>query len=171
MPTLTSPSDTISGTARMLLVPEAGPARAASGSLSARFPIASARCATTPVDEEWVPNAEATVVPEVMAALCRRCPARSNCLQWALENAESGYWAGTTSADRAQMCETGQHDIAAADSRQEEALQRFMAGADHSAGSGSYRRYRAGCRCGECRAANAATRAEERVRARERVAA
>lgn len=36
---------------------------------------------------------------------CKTCPVREQCLQWALENNEEGYWAGTSTVQRQKMKE------------------------------------------------------------------
>lgn len=145
---------------------------AVSVSFSQRFPIEDARCATHPVDHEWVPDYERAVVPPALAALCRRCPGRAECLLWALAGDEAGYWAGTTKADRDQLRELGQDSIQAADWTQERIRRRANADAKHPAGEGSVKMYRRKkCRCDECRTANAADRAAERSRAKARAAA
>ena len=87
----------------------------------------------------------------------------------ALDNDEVGYWAGTTSADRALMRELGRRDMDMADHLQEAARAEFLHGALHAAGEGSLRWYRRGCHCGECRRANRDARARERA-ARRRAA-
>jgi WhiB family redox-sensing transcriptional regulator len=35
--------------------------------------------------------------------ICRSCPYKEECLQWALENREVGIWGGTTDTDRRRM--------------------------------------------------------------------
>lgn len=136
----------------------------ASESLSRRFPVEAARCATYPTDMEWVPDRERRVVPDLMVALCRRCPGREACLRWALAEDPDGYWAGTTRTDRKQMRDLQQVDVRTADQLQARARQELSAGRLHPQGDGSYWWYRRrGCRCGECKAANAATRAHERA--------
>ncbi|WP_232422872.1 WhiB family transcriptional regulator [Cellulosimicrobium cellulans] len=157
-------------TASMQSDPEARHDRgAASVSFSRRFPIEDARCATSSTDSDWVPTSEQDVVPDEMAALCRRCLGRENCLLWALAGDEVGYWAATTTADRARMIETGDISIDAADRLQAAArgpLAEAAAIEDrqrlHPSGEGDYKAYRRGCRCGECRHANSIKRAEER---------
>lgn len=146
---------------------------AASESYLHRFPIEEARCATSsPDDVEWVPNREAAVVPSEMAALCRRCPARQTCLLWALAGDESGYWAGTTTADRQQMRQLGNSSVGTGDWLQERAARENPAGEPmHPLGEGSDRWYRAKCRCTECRAANSKRRADDRAKAKMRAAA
>ena len=154
-------------TAGMLADPEARHfGGAASESSPGRFPIEAARCATYPTQMEWVPDREKQVVPQLMAALCRRCPGRQACLLWALAENADGYWAGTTRADREQMKATDQLSVRTADWLQELARRDAAAGMLHHTGEGSYWWYRRrGCRCGECKGANAAARAQERARA------
>ena len=169
-----APAPYASGTASMLVDTEAHPIRdAASESSAARaFPIESARCATYPTPMEWVPDRELSVVPEVMTALCRRCPGRQTCLLWALAGKEQGYWAGTTTADRVQMGQLAQESIETADWLQALARRDHFDGALHAEGDGSYWWYRRrGCRCGECKSGNAVQRATERAKARCRVEA
>lgn len=166
--TISSYSDT---TASMQADPEARPCDEASVSFAQAFPISEARCATYPVDGEWVPDHEHPVVPTQMMAVCRGCPARQECLLWALAGKEAGYWAGTTSADRAQMITEGTSGILAAERIQGRVRTGHSGIAQHPAGEGSYRRYRKGCRCLECQTANAHQRAIERARAAARHAA
>ena len=136
-----------------------------------RFPIEDARCATHPVDLEWVPDHERAVVPPQLARLCRRCDGRASCLLWALASDEKGYWAGTTTADREQLRELGHDSVPAADWLQDGVRRRTNAGALHPEGQGSLSMYRRKCPCDECKAANAAERAAERSRAKARAAA
>ncbi|MDN5797464.1 MAG: WhiB family transcriptional regulator [Intrasporangium sp.] len=118
---------------------------------------------------EWVPDRERTIVPDVMAALCRRCPGRQECLLWALTGDEQGYWAGTTRADRLRMVSLEQTIVETADWLQDLARSEATAGAIHPVGDGSYFWYRRrGCRCTECKQANAAARAHERAVARQK---
>lgn len=162
------------GTASMQTDTEAHHSNGAASASSSgtAFPISQARCATTTGDLEWVPDTERAVVPAEMAALCRRCPGRQSCLLWALAGDESGYWAGTTTADRQLMLERGQDQVADADQLQDDALTARRRGAKHAPGQGSFYFYRhEGCRCGECRDANATRRADERARARARITA
>ncbi|MGV1010109.1 MAG: WhiB family transcriptional regulator [Dermatophilaceae bacterium] len=101
-----------------------------------------------------------------MAQLCRGCPGRQQCLQWALAGQEQGYWAGTTTDDRRWMDTHGQTDVQIADRLQESVHRQVTMGALHREGKGSYYWYRRrGCRCGECQWANSAARAEERAKA------
>lgn len=145
---------------------------ASASSPATAFPLDQARCATTTEDLEWVPDHERSEVPPQMATLCRRCPGRQNCLLWALAGEESGYWAGTTTADRAVMLARGLDRVVDADRLQSKVIAANRAGAQHAPGEGSYFHYRhRKCRCAECREANAAVRAEERSRARARLAA
>lgn len=160
-------------TASMQTDPEARrhPGDAASVSSLRAFPIDAARCATYPITMEWVSDRERRVVPDLMAALCRRCPGRQACLLWALAGNEQGYWAGTTSTDRGLLRQMGQDSVEAADWVQDLGRRDLLDGALHPQGDGSYWWYkRRGCRCGECKAANAGTRASERAKARRRTA-
>lgn len=161
---------TLPGTERMQVDPEAlHVGEAASESYLRAFPITSAHCSAYPEDLDWVPDRERPVVPDVMAALCRRCPGRQQCLLWALAGDEHGYWAGTTSTDRAVMHTLGAQDVAVADRLQETARQDAISGALHEPGDGSYWWYRRrGCRCAECRQANAAARSGERAKSHDR---
>lgn len=158
------------GTASMQVVPEAlHVGEAASETSLDRFPIETARCATPPDQMEWVPDREQAVVPPLMAALCHRCPGRRGCLLWALAGREEGYWAGSTTADRARMLAEGRQSITAADELQAYARAAAIEGALHPEGEGSYWWYRRrGCRCAECRGHNADARASERAKARDR---
>lgn len=131
------------------------------------FPVEAARCATFPTPMEWVPDRERRVVPDMMAALCRRCPGRQSCLLWALAGQEQGYWAGTTTNDREIMRQLDQDDVDTADWLQDLARRELTDGALHPLGEGSYFWYRRrGCRCGECKTANAQARAQERAKAK-----
>lgn len=176
MTTATDPAPALYGraTESMQTVPEAR--RRSGGAGSADFP-ALARCAAYfPADMEWVPDTERRVVPAEMAALCTGCPVRAQCLRWALSHEERGYWAGTTSSDRAQLRRDGRDDVAAADALREAALrdlaQRRDAdarGALHAPGEGGRWWYRGrGCRCEECRRSHADARSAERAAARAR---
>lgn len=138
---------------------------AASVSYRVAFPITDARCSVSPSTLEWVPDREGRVVPAEMTALCRRCPGRQACLSWARAGYERGYWAGTTTKDRAQLASA---DLREADALQRQHREEACAGALHEPGEGSYQWYRKGCPCAECRAGNALQRAHERARARQR---
>lgn len=170
--TVTTLSPYTGRTASMQVDPEARHhGDAASESSLRAFPIAAAACAPYPTDLDWVPDRERPVVPDLMAALCQQCPGRQQCLLWALAGDEQGYWAGTTSADRAQMLLRGTTDLGVADHLQSQARLEATSGALHESGEGSYWWYRRrGCRCAECRQANADTRAHERAKARDRAA-
>lgn len=138
--------------------------------LDRAFPILTARCASHPLDAEWVPDREQAVVPGPMRALCRRCESRPACLLWALTAGEQGYWAGTTTQDRTEMIALGATDIHTADRLQDRARASIPA-ALHTEGQGSMSWYRThGCRCQECRTANARYRAQQRARSRSRAA-
>lgn len=170
--TISTLPHTLAGTERMQVDPEAlHSGGAASESFVHAFPISDAHCSLFPENLEWVPDRERPVVPDLMAALCRSCPGRQQCLLWALAGQEHGYWGGTTSSDRAQMRAQGDVDVAAAEQLQARARFEATRGAIHTLGEGSYFWYRRrGCRCAECRQANADARSLERAQARERAA-
>lgn len=127
-------------------------------------------------DLDWVPEAEAPVVPDAIRDLCQPCPLRQPCLTAAIHAGLDGYWGATTRHDRrlAQGAETP----AAADlsqllrwARQQlHQHQRRAAQARclHPGGAGSAYQYRLGCRCSECVQAKVAQRAQEKSRARQR---
>lgn len=111
-------------------------------------------------DDEWVPDHEELTVPAPMAELCLSCEGREQCLLWACLQGEPGYWAATTTLARREAGGNFEylleHPTVAARSTM------------HPVGGGTVSTYRAGCDCGECRAANARARAAERQRAKAR---
>jgi hypothetical protein len=154
-------------TDRMLADPEALPGGTASVSFLSAFPITDARCSVQEVGLDWVPDRERAVVPDALTALCRSCAGREQCLLWAVAADAEGYWAGSTTADRNKMLTAGGVSVELADHLQGQLRGAAAANALHGAGEGSYLWYRRrGCRCGECREANAVQRAEERAKAR-----
>lgn len=97
--------------------------------------VSQAACAgETSID--WVPTHEALDVPRAVAQLCSRCPIQEMCLSWALAWEASGYWAGTTTAQRQGRGTSTPTSMG------------------HAKGEGGYSYYRRGCRCGECRDGN-----------------
>ena len=131
------------------------------------FPADSTtRCSTFPGRMEWVPDKEQPLVPDVMATLCQHCPRRDECLLWAVATESRGYWAGTTSEDRAVLVAEGRVTVAAAERRRTAVRAAELGAAIHPLGQGSFRWYRRGCRCLECRQHNTAHRAAERARHR-----
>lgn len=144
---------------------EAPSLTAASGSSSFWRRITAPACADTDPDE-WVPeDRERPVVPPRLAALCESCPGRAECLAWAIVSGSSGYWAGTTSADREAMTAAGNTSLEYADVLQAAERAR-RAEPLHAPGWGSAQWYRKrGCRCDECLAASAARRAKQRASA------
>jgi WhiB family transcriptional regulator, redox-sensing transcriptional regulator len=59
--------------------------------------------------ELWYPFASGNASAKSAKAVCRRCPARLECLAWALEHHEEyGVWGGTTVKDRARLRRRGQ---------------------------------------------------------------
>lgn len=154
-------------TDRMLADPEAFPDGVASESFLSAFPITDARCSGQGSGLDWVPDRERAVVPDAMTVLCRSCAGRQLCLLWAVAADAEGYWAGSTTADRATMAAAGGVSVERADQLQDQLRGAAAANALHAGGEGSYLWYRRrGCRCGECREANAVQRAEERAKAR-----
>lgn len=95
---------------------------------------------------DWIPAVETDTVPAGMAALCSSCPARSECLAWALSWDADGYWAGTTTAQRRGRGRADQPAI-------------------HD-GPGSSTLYRQGCRCRGCKDAQADRIRTQRARNR-----
>ncbi|MDQ6946553.1 MAG: WhiB family transcriptional regulator [Actinomycetota bacterium] len=49
------------------------------------------------------PGGGADAATAQAVALCRRCPVRSPCLDYALHTAAVGIWAGTTDEDRRRL--------------------------------------------------------------------
>ena len=154
-------------TANMLVDPEAPhPDGGASGPFSER----RAACAGD-TSQDWVPDRETPAVPTPILARCLGCQDRLGCLLRAVESGSEGYWAGTTTANRAQLAATGDLTLERADQLQamarrkaDQASIRDRAIAKHPIGEGSLRAYRrGGCRCSECRRFNAQRRAAERA--------
>ncbi|WP_175484164.1 WhiB family transcriptional regulator [Modestobacter sp. DSM 44400] len=112
-------------------------------------------------------------MPRLQRRLCLSCPTRQSCLTRALETRSVGYWAGTTTADRAGLAGVDGPLLPLLDARQDQLARAAAAAAAadrakalHPVGEGNLWWYRRrGCRCAECRAANAAHRAAERARA------
>ena len=92
----------------------------------------------------WFPDVEVDEPPAELVALCHRCPVREQCLQQALAFDAVGIWAGTTT-------------------RQRRGIARSSSAALHE-GPGSSTHYRRGCRCRECKDAQAARIREQRYR-------
>jgi len=151
-------------TASTQVDPEAPHQGAASESSPA---LDEALCATAPDSLDWVPTRERAIVPEQMAALCRRCTGRQECLLWALATGDDGYWAATTTSDRLVMRLEGKGDLATADRLQRAAMSQ-LGEPQHPIGAGTTWYYARKCRCGECREANRVAKADERARARGR---
>ena len=129
--------------------PKWGPSR------TSTFPLDQARCVNTADSDamEWVPDVEDTIVPVQMRRLCRTCPVRAACLEWATSTNSSGYYAATTTQDRTELHKRGTVTTESADQIQHAhyaATFRY-----HAEGEGSRRYYRRGCRCLQCRRANA----------------
>jgi len=139
------------GTASMLSDPEAHHI----GDASASSPSPRPRCAT---NWDWVPPHEHGVVPAALRQLCAQCPLRQECLDTAVTTNSEGYWAGTTTKERAVLRRTGPVTVARVETLQGDAT------ALHPVGQESRTFYRKGCRCRGCRWHNARTRAQERAR-------
>jgi WhiB family transcriptional regulator, redox-sensing transcriptional regulator len=57
----------------------------------------------------WFPEARES--SEAGKALCRTCPARARCLEWALDKGEQlGTWGGTTPDERAEILRQRRRD-------------------------------------------------------------
>ena len=57
----------------------------------------------------WFPQANGS--PDVGKALCRACPAKARCLDWALAKGEqSGTWGGTTPDERTEILRQRRRD-------------------------------------------------------------
>lgn len=53
-----------------------------------------------PVSDIWAARAQVEAAKKV----CRRCPVRGTCLNWALDNgSEAGIWGGTTEEERSKL--------------------------------------------------------------------
>ncbi len=52
------------------------------------------------VDLDWVPEREARLVPRDLYRICRDCPLRVVCVDWAQQTDSLGYWGGTTTSNR-----------------------------------------------------------------------
>lgn len=119
------------------------------------------------LDLEWVPDREASTVPAQLRELCLSCPLREACLAAAIDTDSEGYWAGTTTSDRRRLKRASRAVLVEVDRKVEAQLAADAEVALHEPGSGGLRWYRrGGCRCGECRRANAQNRAAQRARAR-----
>lgn len=118
-------------------------------------------CSSVSTDEEWVPARETALVPTELTAICRRCPVRQACLTWAVQNRPMGYWAATTTADRARLAREDEASVARADEMQDEIFDEVYPSPMHS-GPGCRHWYRRGCRCQACRADRSAYRDELR---------
>ena len=137
------------------------------GGASERFPGVADCLGRT--DLEWVPAVEDPVVPSPQAHLCAGCPIRTHCLRHALATRAEGYWAGTTTADRATVVTIDDAPLAGVSQLVVWARRRLRkAAATHPVGAGSPYQYRCGCRCDECVTAKVAQRAQEKRRARQR---
>lgn len=112
--------------------------------------LAGASCSNNTVVHEWVPSAEAALVPTELTAICRSCPVRAACLAWAIAHQPVGYWAATTSSDRRVLLREDTTSVARADEIQDEIFDEVYPSPIHS-GPGCRHWYREGCRCMECR--------------------
>jgi WhiB family transcriptional regulator, redox-sensing transcriptional regulator len=64
--------------------------------------MARARCAGAPL-AQFVPDDEQPKPPADVLAYCAPCPVAGDCLDWALEYREVGYWGGTSTHQRRQL--------------------------------------------------------------------
>lgn len=115
------------------------------GSPSSAPSLSGAACAGD-TQFDWIPAAETDTVPAGMAVLCNACPARSECLAWAVSWDAEGYWGGTTTAQRRGRGRDDQEPT-------------------HE-GPGSPSLYRRGCRCRGCKDAQADRIRQQRARNR-----
>lgn len=46
------------------------------------------------------------VIPPAVTTLCSLCPVNADCLQWAIDTDEFGFWAGTSRYQRHQLTKT-----------------------------------------------------------------
>lgn len=74
-----------------------------------RFPNFSGKgvppCATAD-PEAFFPDREGTITPyqiRMAKTICNSCPYKSECLEWALDNKETGIWGGLTEMDRRKL--------------------------------------------------------------------
>lgn len=119
------------------------------------------------IDLDWVPEREAATVPLELREMCLTCPVRVACLMDAIDTDSEGYWAGTTTRDRRLLTRRGPATLAEADRLVAAQLAADARLARHRPGEGDLRWYRqGGCRCSECRRANAHNRSQQRARAR-----
>jgi WhiB family redox-sensing transcriptional regulator len=67
-----------------------------------------AACTSENIPDQWFPKSDigpywATVIDEAKA-VCRRCPVRDQCLQWALTTGQdTGIWGGLTEQERRDL--------------------------------------------------------------------
>ena len=104
-----------------------------------------ALCVDQP-DLAWFPDEEPDTAPAELKALCAQCPLQAKCLADAVAFEASGIWAGTTTRER----------------------QLLYGLTIHPGKPGNRSWYRAGCRCSECRADQAARVRAQRQARRER---
>lgn len=65
---------------------------------------APAACKADPDPDRWFESGKASSKDlAAMQRLCDHCPLRQACLEYAMENAVAGFWAGTTYADRERV--------------------------------------------------------------------
>lgn len=70
-----------------------------------------ANCATAD-PEAFFPERGANEYSNVLAKrVCKTCPYKSPCLEWALENKEMGIWGGTTESDRRKIRRTRKNRV------------------------------------------------------------
>lgn len=53
--------------------------------------------------EQWFTVSKDYANADLLRRICKGCPARSECLQYALENKVDGFWAGTTYTQRKKI--------------------------------------------------------------------
>lgn len=114
-------------------------------------PLFSAPACAGDTTFDWTPTPEPPLLPAPQLALCMGCPDRQRCLDWAIDNDAHGIWGGTTRHQR--------HQLNDPDPEPEPPI--------HD-GPGSTSLYRRGCRCTQCRAAQAERIRQQRARRRAR---
>lgn len=111
------------------------------------FPYNRASCTTAAAAGiDWVPDEEARHAPQAVRDLCQQCPVRAHCLQWAQATDARGYWAGSSTYERARLTRPSLEEL--------EQVTQDRPVTHIASTAGTRRGYRAGCRCIDCTQAN-----------------